>query len=387
MVRVLVHYTTQEAVYKSFNYVSKEIVYPERVREVKAFYEQYSRSQENLFFVISYYNESASKSDYCVGKVTSLDDKFYFKKVSDEISNILLEGLSFDKRNSYERDFYYKTFAIEDTFAFRNKILSTYINKIKLRHFDWDELINSNEVLFEKISEILFSKDNVLRLATTYNPDFNYNAEMLEKKYYSALEKIGFINQNGINASITDTILHGDIGEFLMHALVGEFLESDNRRYLYPKLIFKTNAKMPVYGNDGTIYVPDANEIYYLEAKFYKKLEQAINKAVESLNNHNSETSEDISHNVELFRNIMTNRQHEIIEINDNVEEKLIIFAMCADKYTELDIKNMILSNNNIKLLGVDFEVHIFVLPVLNKLNFLNFFKLHSKKVGAGYYE
>lgn len=52
-------------------------------------------------------------------------------------------------------------------------------------------------------------------------------------------------------------MLHGDIGEFLMHTLVSEFIESIGDKYIYPKLIFKTSPSMAVYGNDGSIYIPE----------------------------------------------------------------------------------------------------------------------------------
>jgi DNA primase large subunit len=75
--------------------------------------------------------------------------------------------------------------------------------------------------------------------------------------------------------------------------MLGRFLcEQSSEKYIYPKLVFKTSPKMAVYGNDGTIYLKDRKEIYYLEAKFYSDINQAINKAVSSLKQHNEISQE-----------------------------------------------------------------------------------------------
>ncbi|EUJ34861.1 hypothetical protein PWEIH_16548 [Listeria weihenstephanensis FSL R9-0317] len=126
-----------------------------------------------------------------------------------------------------------------------------------------------------------------------------------------------------------------------MHTLVSEFIESIGDKYIYPKLIFKTSPSMAVYGNDGSIYIPEKKEIYYLEAKFYSSLNQAINKAVDSLEKHNDDLHEDMNYSAELFRNIKTNRTNELVEITDDVTEKLIIFLICDDIYKEDEVKNM----------------------------------------------
>ncbi|WP_049891561.1 Hachiman antiphage defense system protein HamA, partial [Listeria seeligeri] len=138
-------------------------------------------------------------------------------------------------------------------------------------------------------------------------------------------------------------------------------------KYIYPKLIFKTNPTMAVYGNDGSIYIPEKKEIYYLEAKFYNSLTEALNRAVDSLGKHNDDLYEDLNYSAELFRNIKTNRTHELIEITDDVTEKLIIFLICADTYQEAKVKEIIEKNYKVKKLKEKFEVLIFVLPILDK--------------------
>ncbi|WP_143812770.1 Hachiman antiphage defense system protein HamA, partial [Listeria newyorkensis] len=265
------------------------------------------------------------------------------------------------------------------------KNLDRYSSKIRLKYFTWKELISNNEILFKKISDIIFNKDNVIKLASTYNPDLTYSQALITKKYFSALQNIGFISEDGIN--INHTVLHGDIGEFLMHTLVSEFIESIGDKYIYPKLIFKTSPSMAVYGNDGSIYIPEKKEIYYLEAKFYSSLNQAINKAVDSLEKHNDDLHEDMNYSAELFRNIKTNRTNELVEITDDVTEKLIIFLICDDIYKEDEVKNMIEKNSNFLELKEKFETLVFVLPILDKNDFLEFFQAQSMLEGKEYYE
>ncbi|HBM3959800.1 TPA: DUF1837 domain-containing protein, partial [Listeria innocua] len=281
--------------------------------------------------------------------------------------------------------YYYKVLHIDDDIAFRNKKLDQISSKIKLKYFSWRELTAKNEILFKKISNLIFDKGNIINLATTYTPDAAYDERLIVKKCFSALKNLGFIKKGGIDT--THTILQGDIGEFLMHSLVSEFLESNSDKYIYPKLIFKTNPTMAVYGNDGSIYIPEKKEIYYLEAKFYNSLTEALNRAVDSLEKHNDDLYEDLNYSAELFRNIKTNRTHELIEITDDVTEKLIIFLICADTYQEAKVKKIIEKNCKVKKLKEKFEVLIFVLPILDKENFLKFFQIQSELEGEKYYD
>ncbi|MBC2047182.1 DUF1837 domain-containing protein [Listeria booriae] len=379
---ILVHYTTREFVYNLFKN-SREITYQTQLEEVRNFYDSYHRTQENLFFIISYTNNL--KIEYNVGKIAFIDNKFIFNKVAGELSDILIEDLGITDTNTYEKDFYYKMLWIEEKLEFRNKNLDRYSSKIRLKYFDWEELLLKNEILFKKISDIIFDKGNVIKLASAYNPDLSYDDIAITKKYFSALKNLGFVNKEGIN--IKHTVLHGDIGEFLMHTLVSEFIESIGDKYIYPKLIFKTNPAMAVYGNDGSIYIPEKKEIYYLEAKFYSGLNEAINKAVESLKKHNDDLHEDMNYSAELFRNIKTNRTNELVEIADDVEEKLIIFLICDDIYSEEEIRNTIENNSNFFELKEQFETLIFVLPILSKNEFLKFFQVKSMHEGKEYYE
>lgn len=195
------------------------------------------------------------------------------------------------------------------------------------------------------------------------------------------MRKIGFISNDEIN--IKNTVLHGDIGEFLMDIMIGKFLKSDNQNsYIFPKLAFKTRPKSAIHGYDGTFYNKQKKEIFYTEAKFYSELTKGLNSAVDSMNEHDGIDYDFLESNIELFRNIANNETGDIIEISDDVKEILIIFIVCDDRYTCDDIHETINQSKKLKKLLEFHEIIIFVLPILSKDDFLNLFKIISIKKG-----
>nr|WP_306457646.1 Hachiman antiphage defense system protein HamA [Arcobacter porcinus] len=228
---------------------------------------------------------------------------------------------------------------------FFNNTKDNDLNKIRMKFFSWEELVHDNELLFNEINNKIFNTDSVLKVASTYTPQIKYTDKQKKQKYFDALKSIGFISNKGVD--ISHNTLHGDIGEFLMHIMLSKFLSDKSvKKYIYPKLVFKTSPKMPVYGNDGTIYIEDTKEIFYLEAKFYSDLESAVNEAVKSLKTHNEVCKEDITHRIELFRNIKTDELNEIIEIDENVTENLVLFLICDDYTDYEDILDVIVKCN-----------------------------------------
>lgn len=383
---VLVHYTTLQKAFENYNKKNKILVHKYQLKTVGKFYYDYCNLQNNIFFIVNYYNQSNNIRHFSVGKIFEMNDQIYFKKSSDEITNSILNELKLDTWDNYKIEYFYRVFTLNEMFDFKNRILEVNSNKIKLKYYDWEELLMNNNILFQKLLNILFLKINVLNLATTYNPDNQYTGHMLNKKYYKALEKIGFIDENGVKISKESTTLQGDIGEFLMCIFISEFFEENSIKYIYPKLIFKTNPKMSVYGNDGAIYVRDTNTLYYLEAKFYSKLQEAINVAVDSLITHVTKPSEYFEATIEQFRNVQTNRTGEIVELNEDTEYKSVVFAMCEDSYQKDNVSKIISNNKKLKLLRKRMEVNVFVLPVLEKCRFLETFKEKSDEVGENYY-
>lgn len=385
--QVLLHYTTNKYVFNYFNKDCCKITDKSQNREIEIFYEKYEKHQENLFLVICY-TRLDKQVEYVVGKIQLTEESdFYFNKVDSEITYEVIHELGIEKANTYDKDIYYKENTIEDITGFNCKELTEFSNKFKLKFFCWDELLDRSDILFEKINSILFDQDTVLDMASTYNPNFvSYEERILREKYYSALEGIGFISENEVDTA--SSVLQGDIGEFLMHFLVSKYINDDpSSTYVYPKLVLKSNPKMPVYGNDGTIYVPEKKVIFYLESKFYTCLNTAVDKAITSLKEHNEITEENIQHKVELFRNIKTKQNFEIVEIDKDIQEKLVLFLICDDIYSKTDIVDCLEKNRNLENLKNNFEILIFVLPILSKKKFLECFKKNSVLKGRQYYE
>ena len=380
--KVLVHYTTSKIV---FNLFSKDNVftYHDRIKEVASFFKQFNRTQDSLFFVICYTDLEESYVTYSVGKIFYKKDteEYLFIKSTEEIQEIVCNELGFDSNSTYEKDLFYKTYSIDDSkLNFINKHTDVNLNKLKLKFFSWDELILNNKTLFKELTDIIFNEKNILKIASTYRPKNKYSEQAIRRKYTSALKQIGFISDEDLNTGLP--VLHGDIGEFIMHIMLSEFLnEQAIHKYIYPKLVFKTSAKMAVYGNDGTIYIPETKEIYYLEAKFYSDIDNAITKAIDSLNEHNQVSTENIEHRIELFRNIKTNELEEVLEIDENVTENLVIFVMGDSLMRYNEILSLVNSKTELTEFKQKFNVVLFVLPVIDKSEFLVHFKEVSKEV------
>lgn len=381
---VLVHYTTQHYVFNLFSKAgTHDFTATERIKYVSDFYNKYHRSQSRLFFIVSYFDTDNKVASYTICNI-SFDERsksFKYCTTPENTKKLICDELGLKASNTYDNESFYRVFTIQgDEREFVNRNNESDLNKIKMKFFTWDELLASNEILFNEINDKIFNKENVLKIASTYSPKIKYTDKQKEQKYYDALKSIGFISKTGINTS--NNTLHGDIGEFLMHIMLSQFLsEQSNEKYIYPKLVFKTSPNMPVYGNDGTIYLKDKKEIYYLEAKFYSDLKSAIDKAVESLTSHNEVSQEVLNHKIELFRNIKTDELSEIVEIDEEVKENLVLFLICDD-FTEYDeISKIVKENTKLNNLKTNFNIVLFVLPILNKQEYLNFFCAKSNAV------
>ena len=378
------HFTTSSHVYRLFSRAGvNSFTNEDRIKNVSDFYDRFHRTQNHLYFIVSYFNIDKKTTIYIVSNILfdEKENEFKYSKVSAHTQELICEELGLNGADAYDSESFYRIFTIEGSETeFENNKKDSNLNKIKMKFFTWEELLDCKEILFNEINEKIFNKENVLKIASTYSPELKYTDDLKQKKYSDALKSIGFITKEGVDTS--STTLHGDIGEFLMHIMLGQFLsEQSNEKYIYPKLVFKTSPKMPVYGNDGTIYLKDKKEIYYLEAKFYSDLNQAINKAVDSLSKHNEVTQEELSHKIELFRNIKTDMLNEVIEIDDNVSENLVLFLIC-DNHTEYnDILNVVKENTKLNDLKVNFNIVLFVLPILNKNDYLKLFNTKSKSI------
>ncbi|AGR77175.1 hypothetical protein A7H1H_0871 [Aliarcobacter butzleri 7h1h] len=382
--KVLIHYTTQNVVFDLF---SKKGTYnfkvPERIKNVSDFYKKYNRTQNHLFFVVSYFDVHASETKYSVCNISydETTSNYKYSSVSQYTINSICDELGLNSNNTYDKESFYRVLTIEGHEKdFINNKKESALNKIRMKFFTWEELFDENELLFNEINNKIFNTDNVLKVASTYTPQIKYSDKQKKQKYFDALKSIGFISNTGVN--ISHKTLHGDIGEFLMHIMLSKFLSDKSiKKYIYPKLVFKTSPNMAVYGNDGTIYIEDTKEIFYLEAKFYSNLDTAVNKAVESLKSHNEVCEETITHRIEMFRNIETDELNEIVEIDENITENLVLFLICDDYSNYEDILNIVKKNKKLTKLKKDYNIVLFVLPIINKQEYLNSFYAKSNNI------
>lgn len=381
--KVLMHYTTNNHVFNCFSQVgTNDFTNQDRIQHIKDFFTKFHRTQYHLYFVVSHFDigSHATKYTACNIDYDSTDETFNYTKVSEYTKNLICDELGLKSTNTYDSESFYRVFTIPGSESdFFNNNDKTELNKIRMKFYTWDELLESKNILFDQINGLIFNRDNVLKVASTYVPKINYTNKHKNKKYFDALKSIGFISDE-LNTS--HTTLHGDIGEFVMHIMLSQFLRDESlERYIYPKLVLKTSPKMAVYGNDGTIYLKDKKEIFYLEAKFYSDLKSAIDKAVDSLQDHNEVDQEHLSHRIEMFRNIKTDELSEIIEIDENVKENLAMFLICDNLTNYDEIIEVVKSNTKLNTIKSKFNIILFVLPILSKKEYLDFFALKSNKV------
>ena len=228
--KVLVHYTTNYTVFSDFSNSECEIKntdYVERFNEIEKYYKRCNSSQNILLFVVQYRNLSNSEIKFVIGKIYMIDENTYnYIRIEEDVSELLIKDLGLNDFNTYTREIYYKEYFIDKSDEFYSRKINDISKKIKLKYFSWPELLQNNEILHNKLIDILFDKDNVLNLATIYNPKqkFGENKQrILNEKYVSALKNIGFISEKEID--ISKSGLHGDIGEFLRYVMLCRCIE------------------------------------------------------------------------------------------------------------------------------------------------------------------
>ena len=379
MLSILVHYTTSETVFKFFSSqycaIKNTNINKGMYDTVNKYYKKNHQNQECLL-LINYYNTDTSQRKFELGRLERKNDDFKFTVIDEVLKNKILKELNVTSFNTYERDQYFKVLSIEDDEDYYLKEIDSKCKKIRLKYYTWDDLNVNNKPLHENLIDIIFDRENVFNLATSKSSSAykSLDKDKLTGLYRSALKTIGFVSED---LNIERTVLHGDIGEFLMNYMVRKYIMQDNPDlYLLPKLVFKTDPNMPVHGNDGTFYNKQSKKIYYLEAKFYLNLKEALNNAIDSIEKHNNNRDYNfINNNAEKLRNLANNQTEDILYVDEDIEENYIIFLMCADMYKIEDVCHIIETNNKLSALDMRDKLTIIVLPILNKNNFMNLFK------------
>lgn len=385
MLSILVHYTTNETIFKLFSSqyctIKNTNINKDIYDTVNKYYKKNHQNQECLL-LINYYNTNTSQRKFELGRLERENDDFKFTVIDEVLKNKILKELNVTSFNTYEKDQYFKILTIEAEEDYYLKEIDTKSKKIRLKYYTWDDLNANNKPLHENLIDIIFDRENVFNLATSKSSNAYklLDKDILTVLYRSALNTIGFISED---LDMERTVLHGDIGEFLMNYMVRKYIMQDNPDlYLLPKLVFKTDPNMAVHGNDGTFYNKKTKKIYYLEAKFYLNLKEALNHAIDSINKHNNNRDYNfINNNAEKLRNLANNLTADILYVDENIEDNYIIFLMCADMYKIEDVHNIIKTNDKLSALDVRDKLTIIVLPILNKNNFMNLFKEKSEEV------
>lgn len=341
-----------------------------------------NHQNQKCLLLINYYNTNTSQRKFGLGRLERENDDYKFTIIDEVLKNKILKELNVTSINTYEKDQYFKVLSIEDNEDYYLKEIDSKTKKIRLKYYTWDDLNANNKPLHENLIDIIFDRENVFNLATSKSSNAYklLDKDILTVLYRSALNTIGFISED---LDMERTVLHGDIGEFLMNYMVRKYIMQDNPDlYLLPKLVFKTDPNMAVHGNDGTFYNKKTKKIYYLEAKFYLNLKEALNHAIDSINKHNNNRDYNfINNNSEKLRNLANNQTADILYVDENIEDNYIIFLMCADMYKIEDVHNIIKTNDKLSALDVRDKLTIIVLPILNKNNFMNLFKEKSEEV------
>lgn len=383
MMEVLVHYTTKNEVFLCFNkltYTINNKKFPTLFNKIDEYYKKNHKFQQ-CFLIINFYNITARNRILLAGKITNSGDNYIFSKIDDEQRKLIIDNIGKDLLNKYDKSIYYKIYYINNNNEFYIKNCGKGL-KVRLKFYSWDELLSDDTILHKKLIDILFNRLNVFDLTTLRSSTiYSFVSEETQNNFYiSALYSVGFISEN---LNISNTTLHGDIGEFLMNYFIRKCVMEDNPEYyVFPKLAFKTGSKCSVHGNDGTFYNERTKNIYYLEAKFYKELDKAINEAVNSMNSHiiNGDYHF-VNNHTDSLRNLATSETNQIIEITRDVKENYIIFLICEDIYLVDEIKKTINSNEKLSELSDIDELTIIVFPILNKDNFMKLFEGKSKEV------
>ncbi len=260
------------------------------------------------------------------------------------------------------------------------------ISKIRLKSISWDELFDDKTILYKSICDLLLNEENLLYYVTqkesskTLVETRKYVKRLIENG--NVLNSINDIfNSIGWNKDIDilNTTFQGDLAEYLMSILLDKIT---NIETLISKISFKTSPNMPVYGNDNVYYDYENDTLYFGESKFYNDIEQALNKAMKSIEKHatieeisfvRNHTSAFIAENGEK-----RTRMVEKFEQNfaDNINIKSIIFIVNDDIYEKDKYETAVLSYFKTidKIEEVSSEIIFVFLPILSKTDFLNYF-------------
>lgn len=269
-----------------------------------------------------------------------------------------------------------------------------YYFKIKHANYDWQMLLLNKNYLYDVLCELIFNQTNMFYYLTQ---KVSTKTLAETRKFVKQLEKKGIINGQ-INSifntlgwnkeflNIESTVFQGDLAEYLMSILIDMF---DFSKTLISKISYKTNPKMPIYGNDNIYYDIKTKILYFGESKFHKTMDEAFKNALESIKKHNNITEVSFLENHTL--GFIAENGKELKKLQQKFEiidsSKINIASICFivedELYLKSDIEDVIKKyENNIEYVTIMNHSIVIILPILSKKEFLEYFK---NKIGEFY--
>ncbi len=254
-------------------------------------------------------------------------------------------------------------------------------NWAKLRLNDnWNVIKANPNFLYKEIMDTILDKTNIYYYATQRKTSKTLSDARKDVKraikngtihisMKMIIEKLGFTKEE---INISNTRLHGDIGELVMANFIDKFCDPST---IICKVSLKTSPRMSAYGNDNLFYDFQNKILYYGEAKFYERVKDALDNAVFSLNKH---SNGELSYIYNSTNNLKSSTKKELkivekkfekISLND-VSIANIIFIMNEDLYLKSNYEEL-LKEYKSKLNNCI----LVVFPILSKKDFLNYFK------------
>lgn len=262
------------------------------------------------------------------------------------------------------------------------------IKKIRLKTYEWEELLGDKTILYSAICDLLLSEENLFYYATqkestkTLVDTKKYVKKLVEKniidsKLSDIFSNIGWEKER---IDIDNSRFQGDLAEYLMCILMDKITNIDT---LISKVSLKTSPRMSSYGNDNIYYDYENDILYYGESKFYENVSSAINRAKDSLKKHADaeEFSYIRSHDSVFIAEDGSKREKIIEELEEkeiqDVNIKSVFFIANEDVYLKEDYESKMLNcfKTEQELNIRSAELIMIFLPILSKKEFLKYFK------------
>ncbi len=231
---------------------------------------------------------------------------------------------------------------------YKNMITNIYIKEEEFLELLNIQLCDLDNIIYYTTNMSNFSKDKaeIKKMNTT----------LKKSKIKAAIENMGW-NTLDVNKQ------KGDLNEYFMCIVIDNLFEDIST--LIPKVMLKTNPRMPAYGDDNIFYNKENNMLYFGEAKMYQEFSKALTEAKESILLHEDSTVHWITSNTSNFKNIDGSEElarsidYEIRNVSE-MNRTAIIFITSETqnpRYSDHEYKLSALEESNIEVIALHFPV------------------------------